>query len=131
MTKLKKFTDIVQDTPRLVIMFKRDGDRELFQWGTVGDIPILTLIGYISRVQAELPLLEPGDERRDCPESALVIVWDRENNRLNWFVHPDVPADSTVGMLELIKATIVGTHLARHVAAQQVILGPDGQPARR
>lgn len=131
MTKLTKFTDLTQDTPRLVVMFKQDGDEEQFQWGILGKMPILTLVGHIGRVQAELPLLEPGDPRYDCPESALVIAWDEVDHKFTWFVHPSIPADSLAGMLEMIKATIVATKLARQVAAQQVILGPDGQPARR
>ena len=130
MTKLTKFTDLAQDTPRLVIMFRQDGDNEMFQWGIVGKVPVLTFVGVITRVQTELPLIEPGDVRHDCPESALVIAWGG-GHKFSWFVHPSIPVDSLVGMMEMVKATLVDTHIARSAAAQQVILGPDGQPARR
>lgn len=131
MTKLTKFTDIAQDTPRLVIMFRQDGNEERFQWGIVGKVPVLTLVGCIARIQTELPLIEPGDARHDCPESALVVAWDENSPKFVWFVNPIIPVDSLVGMMEMVKATLVDTHIARQVAAQQLILGPDGQPARR
>lgn len=121
------YTDLKQDTPRLVVMFRRDGDKEMFQWGMLGEMPILTLVGVIVRVQAELAFRAA----EECPESALVIAWDKQHRSFDWFVHPDIPMDSLVGMLETIKATIVSTHMARQMAAQQVILGPDGRPVRR
>lgn len=125
---MSKFSETVQDnTPRLVVMFRRDADNELFQWGVVGAMPLVTLIGYITRVQSELAFRSP----EECDESAMVIAWDKDERSFSWFVHPDVPVDSLVGMLETIKATLVGTHLAKQVAAQQMILGPDGRPARR
>ncbi len=128
-----KFADIQNDTPRLVVMFRRPApNQEQFQWGIVGKLPVLTLIGYIHRVQVELPLIEPQDTRYHCPESALVIVWDVDNLVFHWFVHPDIPMDSLVGMLETIKAAMVDSKLAQQVRNQQVgLLGPDGQPIKR
>lgn len=126
-----KFIDVVkQDTPRLVVTFGHEGGHERFQWGIIGAMPILSLIGCVVRVQAELPLLEPSDDRYDCPESALVIVWD--GARFHWFVHRDIPADSLVGMLETIKLSIIGSNLAQQQAAQGVgLVGPDGRPLMR
>ncbi len=125
------FTETVkEDTPRLVVMFKREGEQERFQWGMVGGMPLLSLIGCVARVQAELPMLEPGDTRYECPDSALVIAWD--GKRFDWYVHKDIPVDSLVGMLETIKAALVGSNAARQQAAQQVgLVGPDGRPIRR
>lgn len=132
MSNLIKFADIEQNTPRLVVMFQRSSDAELYQWGMVGEMPILSLVGCITRVQAELPLLEPYDIRqRSCPESALAIVWDAKSREFSWFIHPDIPTDSIIGMLETIKATIIDTSKARQIANQQIVLGPDGLPARR
>jgi hypothetical protein len=125
---MSKFTETVkQDTPRLVVMFRRDGDNEMFQWGMVGEMPILTLVGYIIRVQAEL-FFRAAEE---CPEPALVIAWDVAARKFDWFVHQDIPVDSLVGMLETVKTVILSTHMARQAANQQMILGPDGLPARR
>lgn len=127
---MSKFDETVrQDTPRLVVTFQRQGDKELYQWGVVGAIPVLSLIGVIVRVQAELAFRSPDE----CPEMALVITWDEGTHKFSWFVHQDIPVDSLVGMLETIKATIVATHVARVAASQQVVhrlLGPDGQPMR-
>ncbi len=118
--------------PRLVILFQRGGDgAEHFQWGTEKVMPALSLIGAIIRVQAELPLLEPGDERHDCNPSALVLAWDATTRTVQWFVNKDIPIEPLVGMLEVIKASLVGSRLAQHAAAQQMrIVGPDGQPIR-
>jgi hypothetical protein len=128
-----KFTDIKQDTPRVVVMFRRDGANEMFQWGKLDPMPVITLIGYITRVQSELPLLEPGDERHACLESALVIVWDNKELKFEFFVHKDIPIDSMVGMLETIKAALVKSQTVQRGALdnQVSILGPDGQPVRR
>lgn len=138
-----KFTDLKQDTPRLVVMYSRSPDGgDLYQWGMVppsGGIPMLTLVGTIIRVQAELPMLEPSDMRFDSTQAALVIAWvnvaksgEPVKMKCDWFVCPSIPVDSLVGMLETIKAAIIGSRQARQAASQQVCLvGPDGQPMRR
>ena len=129
---MSRFNDVVRaDTPRLVVMYRRDErGQEQFQWGMVGSMPLMTLIGYIVRVQGEMCLAEPSDGR-ECPQPALVVAWDAPSGGFEWFVSPDMPTDATVGMLETGKVTLLGTHLARQAANQQVILGPDGNPVRR
>lgn len=123
-----KFTNTVkEDTPRLVVMFKREGDKEQFQWGMVGTIPLLSLIGAIIHVQNNMDY-EGNDE---CPEPALVIAWHNPTCTFDWFMHPATPIDSMRGMLETIKAAIVGSRAGQQTVAQQVLLGPDGQPMRR
>lgn len=125
---MSKFSETVNnDTPRFVVMYTKEGDAEKFSWGVVGQIPILSLIGQISRVQTDLFFKAPDE----CPEQALVITWDAMTRTFNWFCHPAIPIESLVGMLETIKSTIVATHMARQIAAQQMILGPDGSPMRR
>jgi hypothetical protein len=129
-----KFEDHVkQETSRLVVMFQRpEPKQERFQWGMVGKLPILSLIGCITRAQVEMPLIEPQDVRYHCPEKAFVVAWDEADGVYRWFVHPDIPVDSLIGMLEIIKMALIGTQQARQVQNQQVpILGPDGQPIRR
>lgn len=125
---VKTFADIQHDTPRLVVMFKRDGENEMFQWGMVGAMPLITLIGYITRVQGELQFRNP----EPCNQLALAIVWDQEDREFSWFVHPDIPVNSLIGMLETVKVTLLNSHMARQIGAQQVgLLGPDGRPLRR
>lgn len=125
------FADIKQDTPRLVVMFKVEDGREMFQWGIHGNIPVMSLVGCIVRVQSELPLLEPGDERYNCPEQAVVIAWDNKDREFAWFVHKDTPLDPMLGMLETVKGMIISANAAQKIASQQILLGPDGRPARR
>lgn len=129
---MSRFTETVRaDTPRLVVMFRQEGENERFQWGIIGAMPILTLVGFIALVQHEIPCVTGEDDDNFCPDSALVIVWDAKHRLFDWFCHPDIPSNSLRGMLEIIKATLVGTHIARQAAAQQVLLGPDGKPVRR
>lgn len=124
------FSDIKQDTPRLVVEFHRDGDREVFKWGIVGAMPAVTLIGCVARVQMDL-LTVPGTLAQSCcnlcPESALVIVWDEELKEFDWFVHPDIPVNSLAGMLELVKTALIGMQATRMAAQQRPnILSPNG-----
>jgi hypothetical protein len=117
-----------QDTPRLVVMFHRNPDgSEHFQWGIVGSMPILTLIGAVGRVQIEL---EAVKLESPCSQLALVIAWDDVECEVHYFTHPDIPTDPLCGMLETIKAALVGTRVAQQRAAQ-LILGPDGVPVKR
>lgn len=124
---MSKFEDNVkQDTPRLVVLFKRDGKNETFNWGIVGAIPMLSLAGAVIHVQSEL-FSSAGEE---CPEPALVITWDDAQRVFDWYVHPSVPVEPLVGMLELIKNGII-SQIAKQPVLQQSILGPDGRPIPR
>ena len=126
------YSVVKQDTPRLVVMFKRPTpEQESFQWGMVGSLPLLGLIGYITRIQQEIPCVCSDEDENFCPESALVIVWDKGNQLFDWYYNPDIPTDSLVGMLEVIKSAFVTSQLAQSVRNQQVgICGPDGKPMR-
>ena len=122
---------IATNPPRLVVLFQRGRDGgEQFQWGVVGGIPVLTMVGYIARVQADLIA---GGWVPECTHDvpALVIAWDAQHRELSHFVHPDIPTDSLVGMLEMVKSMLVASRMGQHTAAQKVeILGPDGKPMR-
>lgn len=124
-----KFSNTVkEDTSRLVVMFRREEDNEQFQWGVVGHIPMLSLVGYITRVQSQL--VYDGNEA--CPEQALVISYHPPTRTFDWFLHPDTPIDSMCGMLETIKTAIVMSRPGQQAVSQQVqLLGPDGLPIRR
>jgi hypothetical protein len=124
---MSKF-EITSDTPRLVVLYRigEDGN-EQFQWGVVGSIPLLSLIGAIVRAQNELQFREPL-----CDEPAFVIVWDNEKRIAYWKVNKDIPIEPLLGMLETIKATLVASRIGQQQAAQQTqILGPNGTPMRR
>ena len=126
-----KFSDIKNDTPRLVVMFKRGANgEERFQWGIVGGgMPVLTLIGYIVRVQSDM-VNQLAEQRNECPEVSLVIAWDGQG--FDWWVHRDIPVDQLVGMLETIKTMLVDSRLVQNAAAQRTqLLGPDGKPMMR
>lgn len=121
------YEKVKQDTPRLVVEFKIEGGKELFQWGIVGQIPLLTVIGAVDRAQSGLHTAT----LKECPERGLVIAYDPESRTFETFAHPDTPIESMIGMLEAIKETLVSTHMARAAANQQFILGPDGRPMGR
>jgi hypothetical protein len=112
--------------PRMVVLFQRGHDgSEQFQWGVVGSIPILTLIGAIAQAQADLL---GGDWMPECDKPALVITWVATDRTTYRFIHPDIPAEPLVGMLETIKSMLVASRMAQHAGANR-ILGPDGKPA--
>lgn len=136
--KLPTFDELMAtNPPRIEVMFRRGpGGEEQFQWGiTERGIPILTAIGLIVRVQGELPLLEPGDERHSCgTRQSLVIAVDRTNTTksMRWFLGPDIPLDPLLGILETIKDMLVSSQLAQRATANHsTIVGPDGSPMRR
>lgn len=118
--------DIHQNTPRLVVEFIRpQPNQEQFRWGVVGSLPLLTLIGYIVRVQAELAFRKP----EECDKMALVIAWDAELNLFDYVVDPRIPVDSLVGMLETIKLQLIGSQAAQSMQGDGVgIFGADGRP---
>ena len=127
---MSKFIDTMKsDPPRMVVLFRYGSNgNEEFQWGVVSSIPILTLIGHIKRVQVELIEAAPI---MACDQQALVITWDVKARQFWDFVHPDIPVDPLVGMLETIKGALVDSRLAQQAAAQRTrIVGPDGQPVR-
>lgn len=120
------------NAPRLVVLHRRGGDgTDHFQWGVVGNIPILTLIGYLIKVQNEL--VADDVYMPECDQAALVIVWDEEHNELAHYKHASIPNEPLAGMLEVIKTALTMSRVAQHSAAQKVqppILGPDGRPVR-
>lgn len=125
---MSRFADVVkQDTARIVIKCERNGGKEQFQWGMVGKMQLLTVVGFITRTQAELITHDRSEE--PCLEMALVIA-ETGPGVFEWFIHPDMPVDSTIGMLETIKITLLGTQMAQQTANRQLLLGPNGQPMR-
>lgn len=123
MNEVSKFEEVVkQDTPRLVVMFKYENGTELFQWGVVGQIPSLTTIGAIVRVQSEIYF----KAAKECPAPALVITYDPTTKAVDWFIHPSIPIDPMVGMLEKIKSIVLDAQRPKGPS----ILGPDGLAVR-
>jgi len=128
---MSKFADTVkQDTPRLAVLFRRSApDQEQFQWGIVGRMPILGLIGYLTKIQQELD--DPWTDQL-ADEVAFVVVWHERDNQFEYFTHYDIPKDSLIGMLEVVKMALVDSQLVQQVRNQQIeLLGPDGKPMRR
>lgn len=124
---MMNLADIQQNTPRLVVEFTRpEPDKERFRWGIVGSMPVLTLVGYIVRVQAELAFRKP----EECGAMALIVVWDAEALQFSYFVNPAIPVDSLVGMLETIKISLIGSASGSAQPDNQKvgIFGADGQP---
>ena len=128
---MSEFAELMRKNhARLVVMYREAPDgSEQFQWGIVGHIPILSLIGYVSTTQAAL-----GDAKwlpePDGGDSALVIAWDADGHSADILCSQEIPRQPLIGMLEVIKATLVGTRLAQMAVAQQrQVVGLDGRPA--
>ena len=129
---MSRCSEIVkQDTPRLVIKYKHEAGNEMFDWGVVGELPSLSLVGYIVQLEREIQA-KLYIEEHDCPEPALVVMWNTKDREFDWFLHPDIPLDPLVGMLELVKTNVLTTYIIRQ--SQQVqktaVLGLDGRPIR-
>ena len=120
--------------PLLAIVFKRGpSGEELFEWGTVKYIPILSLIGAIVEAQRDLVSNEYIPE---CDRPAFVIALDETDqdggHMIKWFTHPDIPIHPLVGVLEVIKSMLVDSRLAQVAGPvnRVSVLGPDGHPMR-
>ena len=129
---MSDFTQVIAtNLNRFVVMYKNEEGTDRFQWGIVGAVPILTMVGAIARVQVNIINQQAGWEN-ECPESALVIAFGPTGENIQWFINRGIPVDPLVGMLETIKASIIGSNQAQHVAAQKLqLLGPDGNPMNR
>ncbi len=127
---MSNFTGAVQqDMPRLVVQFRMEGGKETFQWGVVGSMPTLSLLGHIVDVQRRLCAGEWIAEWKDDP--ALVIAYVARDGEFAAFVHPGIPAYPMVGMLETIKVALVGAQVQRQASAGAWgVLGPDGRVMR-
>jgi hypothetical protein len=104
----------MKDTPRFVITHRRDACDQ-FKWGVVGDMPVLALIGFIVRVQSDM-MFRSSDR---CEEQALVISYDTEAAEFSWCVHPDIPVDLLMGILEVAKTTLVNVQLSQMEAGRR------------
>lgn len=144
MTESSTFLDklIEANAPRVIVRFRKVGDQVEYEWGTAGGaVPLIEIIGAVGITQIEI--LDPTRRQlQQCPEPGLLIVWNKDDDKFYWFIHPTVPLYSMWGMLEMIKATLVGTSVARQAASQQVpmagkpvirpaVLGIDGKPFMR
>lgn len=115
---------------KLMIRYRCIDGKDLFDWGVTGDIPIMSLVGVIHRIQTELHARDtfPNDDHSHQDQS-LIIGWDADKKMFSWSVHNNIPTDALIGMLEIIKTTIVTGMTAQRIAAQQrMLLGPDGRP---
>lgn len=133
---MERFDAVLESNPpRLVVQARKDADgNEQYQWGVVGNIPVISLIGQIAYTQNDLLR---NCWVLTCPQPALVIVWDAATREFETFISPDLDTIPLVGMLELVKGALVSSRLAQAMAAQRVqmatqtrILGPDGNPVR-
>lgn len=125
---MSNFTDSVkQNTPRLVVQYhpNPDGKGEGFEWGISSGIPMPALLGHITRAQLEMT--NGSAEDHDCPQPAFVVAWNGE--KFDWWVYRSIPVDSIVGMLEIIKATLIAGRVGQQAVSNRVqLLMPDGTP---
>jgi hypothetical protein len=129
---------MVSDPARLVVLHRTTEEGEdQFQWGITGNVPVLSMIGAVVGAQARLvvPDLDvDAPKMSDCPEQALVIAFGNRCKYPSYFCSRSIPTDALVGMLETIKAALVGSRVAQHNTVKSIVtsplLGPDGQPIK-
>jgi len=129
---------IATNPPRLVVEFERgSGGEEQFRWGVVGNLPVLTLVGYLVHVRVVLATNRADDGTLDlhpsryCEPSALVVVLDARSKSMRFFINGCIPPDSMVGMLEVVSALLVDSRLAQQSMQQTRIVDAGGNPIRR
>ena len=132
---MSDFAEVMQtDPPRMVVLWRRTEDgTDQFQWGVVGNIPLLSLVGAVIQIQSDMAnqLVENSERlthHNECPEQAFVMAYDGQD--FAWWVSRSIPMYPLVGMLETIKAALVGSRQGQRTVAEKVILGPDGNPIR-
>ena len=123
--------DIKQDTPRLVVEHQiNDAGEDRFTWGVVGRMQIFSLIGFIVRVQSELIRHEADATSPNFDYSGKALVIAHVSGEFGYFVHPDIPTDPLVGMLESIKLTFAASQV--QPAPNKIdLFGADGRPMYR
>lgn len=97
-------------------------------------MPMLRAIGALERVQVALITSLAWDEcgepdlpeDRRCDLSMLVIAWDAERDRFDWWVGRGIPADSLIGMVAVVKELVVTSCVAQQSIIEKP-LGGSGQ----
>lgn len=124
------FREAMETNPaRLVVQWRQaQGGRDEYQWGIVGDLPVLSVIAKLVEVQAKLV---GGEWVSECDDDLPALVLVLSSDGLETYLDRRIPSDSLCGMLEIIKAMLVNSRLAMMQAANKVQLyGPDGSPMR-
>lgn len=133
MNDIERYNSIVKPTtPRLVFDYEcEEGGKESLKWGMHGLVPTQLLIAAMIRAQVKL---SEGNMHTNwferCPETKLVIAWPSmdptvnlpvpvKHHKLLWFLHPSVPMEPLLTMLEVAKSTILASMLMRQQQEQQ------------
>ena len=118
------------DPPRLLVLYKVDeSGLEQLHWTMVGGMPTLSLIGAIITAQVKLVTRDPYLDR--CPETMLVVTYNKDKKEFAYFVHPDIPVAPLAGYLEMVKAMVGAQRLGKaqtQVQQRGKIVGLDGKP---
>lgn len=134
---MSRFTDLIKaNAPRFVVeMIISDNGEETFKWGVVGKVPILSMISGILAAQLVMRSEPEGDgdgsQSEGMPGNALVCIWNDNTQDFEVFCGEYMPTLSLIGMLEVIKATLVMQAMNNTSSSQVQMYGPDGQPLRR
>lgn len=123
-----------RNLPHVFVKYERADSKikDRYSYGIVGQMPVVDLIGYIIRVQAELAFRDP----EPCDDCACVIVFDPGTHTMQWFVDKSIPVDALVGTLELIKFMLISNQMelmAKTIKEQMHtgLVNPDGKPILR
>lgn len=121
------FAELMQtNPPRMVVLFNRAPDgQEQFQWGMVGSIPILAMIGKIDEVKFHL---HAGSFIPECEQCALIIAVE-PGGEIVTYLNGDIPRLSLAGILDVARTVIINQFLAN--ANKSPVLGPNGMPLKR
>lgn len=132
---MNKFQQVMaKNPPHVAIKYVRGEtrDQDQYSYGVNGSMPLSQLVGFITRVQAELVFRNP----EICDDDICVLAYDASTHRMQWFVDPKIPVDALVGTLEMIKCILVDSQIASMMEAAQRrvqtgLVGANGTPILR
>lgn len=131
---MSSFTETMTANPaRMVVTFGLDANGgEQYQWGIVGKLPVIGLIGAVSRIINSLVCNEWIPEV-ESDTKCFMVVYNIKEREWSYYLHPDVVAnpgnrESLIGMLEMIKILLIMNGPASQRHQNKPILGVDGKP---
>lgn len=130
---------MAENPPRLVITYKLKGEQQQFDWGMVGQLPMLSIIGKLVEVSSDILIGREMQQRYydsvqypGQPMSLVIAQGHLNSSAFVWFMHRDIPHTELIGMIETIR---MGLIMQIQVQAQKErtspLLDPNGMPIIR
>lgn len=103
---------------QIVIDYQRGATamQDRFPCQVTGHWPLTPAIGFLHRVQCLLSV--PDNEWRESRDDGKFVA-EFVDGVFKWSTDPSIPFDCLVGVLEIVKQSLVAAKMQQEVAAQQ------------